>query len=118
MSIGCEPTLQALLQHRLTFFVLPRSSFGIRPLLIFSLLSLRTSPYFLQPLAANVLKITRFWPSYLCSGILFHSSNWQTDVFYFEDCSYGTLLVDYFQVKFPLFFAMTYSSMLFVLSEQ
>ena len=38
----------------------PRSSFGIRPLLIFSLLSLRTSPYFQQPLAANVLKITRF----------------------------------------------------------
>ena len=27
VSIGCDPTLLALLQHRLTFFVLPRSSF-------------------------------------------------------------------------------------------
>ena len=25
------------------------------------------------------------WPRNLCSGIPFHSSNWQTDVFYFED---------------------------------
>ena len=41
VSIGCEPTLLELLQHRLIFFVLPRSSFGIRLLLTFSLLSLR-----------------------------------------------------------------------------
>ena len=50
--------------------------------------------------AANALKITRFlviparlcvWPSYLCSGIPFHSSNWQTDVFHFQDRLYGTL---------------------------
>ena len=118
VSIGCEPTLLALSQHRLTFFVLPRSSFGIRPLLIFSLLSLRTPSYFLQPLAANVSKLRAFWPSYLCSGIPFHSSNWQTEVFYFEDRSYGTLLVHYFQVKFQLFFAMPCCSILFVLSEQ
>ena len=46
------------------------------------------------------LKLRAFWPSYLCFGIPFHSSNWQTDIFYFEDRSYGTLLVHYFQVKF------------------
>ena len=62
LSIGCEPTLLALLQLRLTFFVLPRSSFGIRPILTFSLLSMRTSLYFLQPLAANILQITRLLP--------------------------------------------------------
>ena len=52
------------------------------------------------------------------SGICFHSSNWQTDVFYFEDRSYGTLLVHYFQVNFEFFFAMPYCSILFNLSEQ
>ena len=98
--------------------MLPRSSFGIRPLLIFSLLSLRTSPYFQQPLAANVLKITRFLVELPRSDISFHSSNWQTEVFYFEDRSYGTLLVHYFQVKFQLLFTMPYCSILFVLSEQ
>ena len=41
-----------------------------------------------------------------------------TDVFYFEDRSYGTLLVHYFQVKFQLFFAMPHCSILFILSEQ
>ena len=40
------------------------------------------------------------------------------DVYYFHDRSYGTLLVHYFQVKFQLFFAMPYCSILFVLSEQ
>ena len=40
------------------------------------------------------------------------------DVFYFEDRLYGTLLVHYFQVKFQLFFAVPWSSILFVLSEQ
>ena len=63
-------------------------------------------------------KLRAFWPSYLCSGIPFHSSNWQTEVFYFEDRLYGTLLVHYFQVKFQLLFAMPYCSILFVLSEQ
>ena len=63
-------------------------------------------------------KLRAFWPSYLCSGIPFHSSNWQTEVFCFEDRSYGTVLVNYFQVKFQLFFAMPCCSILFVLSEQ
>ena len=40
------------------------------------------------------------------------------DVIYFEDRSYGTLLVHYFQVKFQLFFAMPYCSILFILSQQ
>ena len=31
VSIGCEPILLALLQHQLTFFVLPRSSFEFGP---------------------------------------------------------------------------------------
>ena len=118
LSIGCEPTLLALLQHRLTFFVLHRSSFGIRPLLTFSLLRLLTSLYFLQPLAANVLKITRFWPKYLCSGIPFHSCNWQMNVFYFEDRSYSTLWAHYFQVNFSYFLpCRTSCSILLVLSE-
>ena len=98
--------------------MLPRSSFGIRPLLIFSLLSLRTPPYFQQSLAANVSKITRFLAEL---PLFWHSvsfDNWQTEVFYFEDCSYGTLSVHYFQVKFQLFFAMPYCSILFILSEQ
>ena len=62
----------------------------------------------MQPLPANVLKITRFlviraclWvrSSYLCSGIPFHLSNWQTDLFHFEDRSYGTLLVYYWDFR-------------------
>ena len=98
--------------------MLPRSSFGIRPLLIFSLLSLRTPPYFLQSLAASVLKITRFLAEFLYSDISFHSSNWHKELFYFEDRSYGTLLVHYFQVKFQLLFAMPCCSILSVSSEQ
>ena len=75
--------------------------------------------------AANALKITRFlviparlcvWPSYLCSGIPFHSSNWQTEVFHFQDRSYATPEVHYFQAKCQIYFAMSYCSKLCILS--
>ena len=118
VSIGCKPTLLDLLQHRLIIFVLPRSSFGIRPLLTFSLLSLRTSIDFLQPLAANVSKITRFLTDLPLFRHFVSFEQLAKDVFYFEDRLYGTLLVHYFQVKFQLFFAMLYYSILFVLCEQ
>ena len=127
MSIRCEPTLIALLQLRLTFFVLPRScfEFGYFLLLVCSVCARQFISYchWLQ----NVLKITWFllirarlcvWLRYLCSGIPFYSSNWQIDVFDFEDRLCGTLLVHYFQVKFQLFYAMPYCSILFILSEQ
>ena len=93
VSIGCEPTLLALSQHRLTFLSCI-ALVSIWPLLTFGLLSLRTSLYFLQPLTAQCtrFKNTRFllirtrlcvwpWPRYLWFGIPFDSSNWQTDVF-------------------------------------
>ena len=98
--------------------MLPRSSFRIRPLLTFSLLSLRTSLYFLQPWAANVSKITRFLAELPLFWHFVSFEHLAKDVFYFEDSSYGPLIVHYFQVKFQLFFALPYCSILFVLCEQ
>ena len=96
--------------------MLPRCSFGIRPLLL--LVCYLT----LLPVAIGCKRFQNYalFGRVTCnSGIPFHSSNWQATYFIcFKYRSYDTLLVHYFQITFQLFFAMPYCSILFILSEQ
>ena len=114
------------------FFCVLRSCFELDRffLLVSSVLS--TLLYLLQSLEATALKIYAFFVNlcsplcltefYLCSGIHFQRNNLQTDVFYCQDCWYGTFFVNYFWLNFSYFLPYRRLGLLaltvLVLSEQ